>query len=213
MSVLRQLKRLANIGSQLVMALTVIVGLALPARGDDGRPFRGHAEEVIIDVTPVADGFLVTASGGGEATHLGRFTRLGRVVVHGDGSAEGTVVFTAANGDQLFMEVVGVPTNSPTTIGGTYTFTGGTGRFSDASGTANFAGVHPMGPISPSRSRARYGTDRRTRRRTLGGSRGWWPMFFAASPYRCAADSVTRKMKRAQASCACGSSGGAGLGA
>ena len=65
MSVLRQLKRLANIGSQLVMVLTVIVGLAFPARGDDGRPFRGHAEEVIIDVTPAADGFLVTATGGG----------------------------------------------------------------------------------------------------------------------------------------------------
>jgi hypothetical protein len=141
MSVVRQLKRLGNIGLQLVIALTVSVGLALPARGDDGRPFQGHAEEVIIDVTPVADGLLVTATGGGEATHLGQFTRLGRVVVHGDGSAEGTVVFTAANGDQLFMEVVGVPTNSPTTIGGTYTFTGGTGRFSDASGMANFAGV------------------------------------------------------------------------
>jgi hypothetical protein len=141
MSIFRQLKRLGNVGLQLVVALTVSVGLALPARGDDGLPFRGHAEELIINVTPVADGLLVTATGGGQATYLGRFTRFARVVLHGDGSAEGTVVFTAANGDQLFMEVVGVPTSSSTTIGGTYTFTGGTGRFSDASGTANFAGV------------------------------------------------------------------------
>ena len=37
MSVLRQLKRLGNIGLQLVMALTVTVGLALPAQGDQGR--------------------------------------------------------------------------------------------------------------------------------------------------------------------------------
>jgi hypothetical protein len=99
----------------LVMALTAIMGLALPALGDDGRPFRGHADETIIDAEPVADGFLVTATGSGQATHLGRFTRLGRVVVHADGSAEGTVVFTAANGDQLFMEIEGVPTNPPTT--------------------------------------------------------------------------------------------------
>ena len=124
----------------LVMALTAIVGLALPALGDDGRPFRGHAHETIIDAEPVADGFLVTATGSGQATHLGRFTRPGRVVVHADGSAEGTAVFTAANGDQLFMKISGDPTNSPT-IGGTFTFTGGTGRFSDASGGADFVGV------------------------------------------------------------------------
>ena len=141
MSVPRQLKRLGNIGLHLVMALTVSVGLALPARGDQGRPFRGHAEEVIIDVTPVADGLLVTATGGGQATHLGRFTRLGKVVLHPeDGSAEGTVVFTAANGDQLFMDVIGLPTTTAS-ISGTYTFTGGTGRFGNASGGADFVGV------------------------------------------------------------------------
>jgi hypothetical protein len=106
-----------------------------------GVPFRGHVDEEITDVQPVADGFLVTATGVGHATHLGQFTRLGVGVVHADGSAEVTVVFTAANGDQLFIEAEGVPTNSPTTIGGTYTITGGTGRFSDASGGANFVGV------------------------------------------------------------------------
>jgi hypothetical protein len=129
--------------ASLVMALTAIVGLALPALGDDGRPFRGHADEMITGAEPVADGLLVTVTGVGQATHLGSFTRLGRVVVHADGSAEGTVVFTAANGDQLFIEAQGVPPNpgTPNIIGGTYTFTGGTGRFSDASGGADFVGV------------------------------------------------------------------------
>jgi hypothetical protein len=124
-----------------VMALTAIVGLALPALGDEMRPFRGHVDEVIIDVTPVPEGLLVTATGKGQATHLGRFTRLGRVVVHPeDGSAEGTVVFTAANGDQLVMDVVGLPTTTAS-ISGTYTFAGGTGRFRNASGGADFVGL------------------------------------------------------------------------
>ena len=127
--------------ASLVMALTAIVGLALPALGDDGLPFRGHADETITDATPFADGLHLTGTGTGQATHLGRFARLAHVVVHADGSAEGTVVFAAANGDQLFAAIEGVPTGSPTTLVGTYTFTGGTGRFSDASGMAQYAGV------------------------------------------------------------------------
>ena len=51
-----------------------------------------------------------------------------------------TVVFTAANGDQLFMDVIGLPTTTAS-ISGTYTFTGGTGRFGNASGGADFVGV------------------------------------------------------------------------
>ena len=132
--------------ASLVMALTAIVGLALPALGDHKRPFRGHADEMIIDARPVADVILVTATGTGEATHLGRFTRLGNVVIHlVDGSVEGTVVFTAANGDQLFAAIEGGPRDSPSSVGGTYTFTGGTGRFSDASGVADFEGVNTDG--------------------------------------------------------------------
>jgi hypothetical protein len=126
--------------ASLVITLTAIVGLAFPALGDDSRPIRGHADEVIISAEPVADGLLVTATGAGQATHLGRFTRLGMVVIHADGNVEGTVVFTAANGDQLFMDVIGLPTTTAS-IGGTYTFTGGTGRFDNASGGADFVGV------------------------------------------------------------------------
>ena len=133
MSTFRQWKTIGTFGMTLVMAL--------PALADEMRPFRGHAAEVIIDVTPVPEGLLVTATGEGQATHLGRFTRLGRVVVHPeDGSVEGTVVFTAANGDQLFMDVVGLPTTTAA-ISGTYTFTGGTGRFRNASGAADFVGL------------------------------------------------------------------------
>ncbi len=82
--------------ASLMMALTLLVGFALPALGDDWLPFRGHYAH---------DG---TAPGSGQATHLGRFTQEGMVVVDpDDGSAEGTEVFTAANGDQLFADVGG----------------------------------------------------------------------------------------------------------
>jgi hypothetical protein len=124
--------------ASLAMALTAIIGLALPAHGADGRPFRGHYTH---DDTG--------RPGSGEATHLGRFIQEAEgVVVHDDGSAEGFETFTAANGDQLFMDLKGFPTDEcdpappeVTPICGTFTVTGGTGRFSDASGTADFVGV------------------------------------------------------------------------
>jgi hypothetical protein len=33
----------------LLMALIVIVGFALPALGDDRRPFKGHGEEILTE--------------------------------------------------------------------------------------------------------------------------------------------------------------------
>jgi hypothetical protein len=134
--------------ASLVMALTAIVGLALPALGEDWRPFKGHADEMLTGAEPVDDDCLkscqVTAVGAGRATHLGRFTRLACGVRHVDGSVEGTVEFTAANGDTLCAEVKGeppIPGPTGLTVRGTCTFIGGTGRFSDASGGAYFVGV------------------------------------------------------------------------
>jgi hypothetical protein len=83
----------------------------------------------------------VPAASAGQATHLGRFTRLSCVVVQEDGSAEGTTELTAANGDTLCMEVKAEPPALDRTVRGTYTVTGGTGRFSNASGGAYFVGV------------------------------------------------------------------------
>lgn len=130
--------------ASLVMALTVIVGLALPVLGDDWRPFSGHADEMLTGAgTGAGDclgGCQVTATGAGQATYLGQITRLSCVVVDAHGSPEATIEFTAANGDTLCADIKGEPPILGT-VRGTYTFTGGTGRFSDASGGAYFAGV------------------------------------------------------------------------
>jgi hypothetical protein len=128
------------------MALTMIVGLALPVAADDPLPFQGRADEMVTGVAPVGPGLLLlTAAATGEATYLGRFTGTETVVFDlGDGTFAGTRVFIAANGDKLFADVEGAFT-SATTAEGTFTFTGGTGRFRNASGAADFEVVTPDG--------------------------------------------------------------------
>jgi hypothetical protein len=123
-----------------VAGMLSTLALVPPASAGDGRPFKGHAKETVISAEPTLDGLLVTTVGAGLATHLGRFTRDASVLIHGDGTFQGTVVFTAANGDQLFTDLEGMST-SPTMQVGTYTFTGGTGRFEDAFGVATFRGL------------------------------------------------------------------------
>jgi hypothetical protein len=121
-----------------VVVFTAILGFALPASaGDHPVPISGQVNEVLVSATPEADGLHVTATGEGHATHLGRFTSIENAVIQPDGTAEAKVVLTAANGDQLFWSDVSSPT-SATTSAGTITFTGGTGRFANASGTAQF---------------------------------------------------------------------------
>ena len=120
------------------------LGLACPLQADEGGsnlPFKGVAEGTVTGIAP--SGAVVVESTG-TATYLGDFTRTEYVFFGPDGEISGTVVFTAANGDQLEADFSGGFT-SPTTAEGTYTFTGGTGRFSDATGTASFQAITPDG--------------------------------------------------------------------
>jgi hypothetical protein len=136
-------KRTSLATTGLALAL-VALGPATHVRADEGgtdRPFQGVAAGSITGVTP--DGAVVVESTG-QATHLGNFTRTEYLVFGPSGAISGTVVFTAANGDELTADFTGGFT-SPTTLAGTYTFTGGTGRFSDATGTADFEAVTPDG--------------------------------------------------------------------
>ena len=59
--------------------------------------------------------------------------------------------FSAASGDELFADFTGAFT-SPTTAEGTYTFTGGTGRFLNATGSATFSAVG----VAPGRFRITF---------------------------------------------------------
>jgi hypothetical protein len=96
--------------------------------------------------------------GTGHATHLGRYSEEGSVVfsptddpavLHVDGS----IVYTAANGDELHAIVTGELNGLTGVISAMLSYVGGTGRFADASGSASLAGQSgPMGAISVSAS-------------------------------------------------------------
>jgi hypothetical protein len=119
----------------LLAAVTVGLG-PQQAWATDAVPFKGNAQGAITSATPAPGGVLVTVLADGYATQLGKFSREEVLLLNPvTGSAVGTIVFTAANGDQL-SGVVTAQFTSPTTLVATYTFTGGTGRFADATGEA-----------------------------------------------------------------------------
>src|SRR5262249_49042771 len=92
----------------LLMVVTAILGPAPRVlAGEHSVPISGHYEAMITSATPESDGLHVTDVGEGDATHLGRLTSKEHGVIHPDGSVQGMVVLTAANGDQLFWSDVG----------------------------------------------------------------------------------------------------------
>jgi hypothetical protein len=101
-------------------------------------PFKGtvNAVETGETVFPIRS---INRTGGGTATHLGRYTehltaQINVLTMH----ATGLATFTAANGDTLSASVDGQATRTGPTVLSiveVYTITGGTGRFADATGT------------------------------------------------------------------------------
>ena len=109
------------------------------ARATDQVPFKGSAKGAIVSALPDPAGVVLTVLANGNATHLGRFSREEILLFNpATGTVAGSISFTAANGDRLSGVVAGGFT-SPTTAVGTYTFTGGTGRFENVTGTVGFS--------------------------------------------------------------------------
>ena len=135
------MKTNSNTTSKILTLLLAAVTLALaarPASAGDQVPFKGRAKGAITSTTPGPDGVMLTVLAKGKATQLGKFTREEMVLLDPlTGTLTGDIVFTAANGDRLVCTFAGAFI-SPTTAAGTYAFTGGTGRFAHASGTADF---------------------------------------------------------------------------
>ena len=120
-------------------ALLLTAALAGSAAAEKEVPFRGSIQAVEIADVQFPRVF-VDGSGSGRATHLGRFTVTYEVEVdlltH---ETFGSSLFTAANGDSLSTDITGLgtPTANPDVhlVVEAHTITGGTGRFTGATGS------------------------------------------------------------------------------
>jgi len=95
---------------------------------------------VIAFDPPPSPFFAVSLHASGQASHLGRYTLdVPHRVDTRDGTARGTFVFTAANGDTVSGDFTGASAPTATAnvfaITETSTITGGTGRFAGANGS------------------------------------------------------------------------------
>lgn len=124
----------------LLIALVLVFSLAGPATAGGSVPFSGSLEG-LATITPLGPtSVAVDIDGAGNATQLGRYTvDVPHLVNPQTRIANGSYVFVAANGDTLTATFTGqaTPTATPgvLTIVEMATITGGTGRFSDATGS------------------------------------------------------------------------------
>ncbi len=138
------MKTIKRKGSYLpIAAIFLTAALVGPAVAQEKLvPFNGslQAQESVVFQGPPPGTLLADGTGGGIATHLGRFTLTWKFTVNlADGTGSGAVHFIAANGDDLFATAAGA--SEPTSTPGVFriveveTITGGTGRFANAKGS------------------------------------------------------------------------------
>lgn len=129
-----------RIGSSLAVLVLILFGLAAPAAADE-VPFTATGTAVVTGVTHLAGGLTqVDFSTSGNATHLGEFTGPLTRIQNRQGNFATTVVIVGANGtDSVFLAVSGTFERTGgkclVTSTGTYTVTGGTGSFTNATGS------------------------------------------------------------------------------
>ena len=127
--------------SRAALTFLTVLAFAVPVVAKEQVPFRGSLEGDVA-VTPIDPPLIVAVviSGTGNASHLGQFSlTIPHTVDRPNHSAFGTYQFVAANGDTLTASFTGqsAPAATPgvLVIVENATITGGTGRFSDASGS------------------------------------------------------------------------------
>ena len=96
----------------------------------ESRTFLSADGTVTVPLKDSVSGNLIEGFAEGTASHLGKFTATI--------DANLLVVFTAANGDELWVQALSlVPTSDPTVWHVESQIVGGTGRFEGASGTGS----------------------------------------------------------------------------
>jgi len=121
-----------------VLLAAALAGSTLANSRDGGVavPFKGHSSGTVTATgfDPATGTAFTHVEGEGQASHLGHFTVTGDVAVDvATGIPHGTWTLTAANGDQLFLDMTGSGIDDHHGFGA-FTVTGGTGRFEEASG-------------------------------------------------------------------------------
>jgi len=136
--IFKSVAMLALIGSALALAPAA-------AQAREQVPFRA---EWVADIETIVNFPIATVIGFGEgqALHLGRFTAqsIAEEVNLVTGAGDARYRFIAANGDQVLVHFVftAIPTSATLyAISGTWQITGGTGRFSGASGAGTYHGA------------------------------------------------------------------------
>ena len=127
-------------------AVALLIFAPQTARASDEIPF--HANFVTQVKSVLEFPFLhVTVNSRGQATYMGRTTAdtTDQVINVIDGSGTATYAMTGVNGDTLILALIfpiggSVNVEGGVTFSGSYTVTGGTGRFSGATGSGVFAG-------------------------------------------------------------------------
>src|SRR5262249_28656962 len=120
----------------LALGMTVLLGLAVPARAQTTEPFTGEGLGIITDVQ--GETYFFALEGLGEP--LGQFGGEGAFLLHNDGSIFGKVTFVNADGDKVFA-VFEAQLLDDGSYMGTLTIVGGDGKFAHASGTAALGGA------------------------------------------------------------------------
>jgi hypothetical protein len=128
------------------LVAAAIISLTSAASGTDQVPFRGIVSGSVTSVTPLDQCHqLAVAVNGGNASHMGAFTGTAEFVLDVCNlTYVGSYVFTAANGDSISGPFSG--TLTPTAVPGVFAnteiafITGGTGRFTGATGTFHLGG-------------------------------------------------------------------------
>jgi len=124
----------------VIAGALLAVSLAAPVGATDQLPFKGTIDgtATVVPINPPI--VQVTIHATGNATQLGRFTLVApHTVNQATLTAQGTYLFTAANGDTITATLDGTAQmiDPPNVIATSETgvITGGTGRFAGATGT------------------------------------------------------------------------------
>ncbi len=113
------------------IALVVAPSAAL-AQDTFKAKFSGPAD------LPPRDGKYYPATATGSGTYVGSFSFEADIHFYGWSRIAGPMTFTAADGDELYGTFDQTWDAATTAWVGTYTLSGGTGRFKDATGSGDF---------------------------------------------------------------------------